>query len=85
MYTNASNNNPSYTYVSSYVVRRVHPLGKEETSFSSPKIIYSTKTVEYALISLKYMINEYVFMNLGVLNTERSHHRHYLVPSLVGK
>ena len=27
MYTNASNNTPSYTHVSSYVVWRVHPLG----------------------------------------------------------
>ena len=27
MYTNASNNTPSYIYGSSYMVRRVHPMG----------------------------------------------------------
>jgi hypothetical protein len=42
---------------------------EEEASLSSPKqIIHRTNTLEHALIFLKYMVNEHVFINLVALS-----------------
>jgi hypothetical protein len=43
MYTNASNNTPSYTHISSYVVWRVHPLGVRCSGMFGECISYCIK------------------------------------------
>lgn len=49
---------------------------EEEASSSSPqKIMDCTNTFKYALIFLKVMVNEHVFMNLMSLSKKFSPHR----------
>jgi hypothetical protein len=49
-------------------VRVAYWKEEEDVSLSSPKqIVHSTNTFEHALVFLKYMVNEHVFMNWVLL------------------
>ena len=55
----ASNNTPSYTHVSSYVVRRVHPLGFLEphrTTYHSNIGIHLGYGIELDMPTLTWMV-----------------------------